>query len=288
LEKDFFKKCWKIIISKDLKLTIFIFLTQFNLWLTVKSIKKKNMKKILVIILAFNQAQLRTGRMVISLNANYNQNSGKQNDTVFDLVQNYKNVNEQNSSYKQLNAVLNFGYFISNNIVVGLTGNYQYMNNNIENNSTYNNNSSKQNYKQFSKTLSGGIYARYYKMIGASKFAAFAELKGLYLQGNSTNSNNRTNYPNPPENSENNTKLTGFNVGIRPGITYFINDKFGIETSFGNLFYQSSNSKNYIDGKATGNGKTDGISASLSLSTLYFGVSYYFGGKKEVKPEPIK
>ena len=250
------------------------------------------MKKILVIILAFafytNQAQLRKGRMVISLSANYNQNSSVSNDTIVDVGQTSKTIQDQNYSVKNLNTGLNFGYFISNNLVVGIVGSFQY--NGYSNAYIFTNNGSinKSNNKQTYISYSSGVYMRYYKIIGKSNFAFFSEINGSYIWGNSLEKSVYGNLPNPDQTSEKKGKTIGYLVGFKPGITYFINDKFGIEASFGNINYRIQNTKYTRNGIASGNDRTNGTNASLSLSTLYFGVSYYFGEKKEVKPEPIK
>jgi hypothetical protein len=250
------------------------------------------MKKILVIFLVFanyfSQAQLRKGRMVISLNANYNQNSSVSNDTIVEVGQPSKTIQDQNYIGKNLNAGLNFGYFISNKFVVGIVGSFQYSS--YINDYTNSNNSSiyKSNNKQTYNLYSSGVYMRYYKMIGKSNFAFFSELNGSYIWGNSLNQYVNATSPNPDQITDKKGKTTGYLVGFKPGITYFINDKFGIEASFGNINYRLQNTKYTKSGIASGNDKTAGTNVSLSLSTLYLGVSYYFGGKKEVNTEPIK
>ena len=81
---------------------------------------------------------------------------------------------------------------------------------------------------------------------------------------------------------------TIFNVGLTPGIVYFITNKIGIETSIGLIGYSVQDYKNFIDDRQTGGGNTSAFNVNFSMSTLYLGLNFYFGGNKDESKQVTK
>ena len=243
------------------------------------------MKKLILITAALcfylnTQAQLQKGRMLLGFNFNYFQNSQNNhsvNDTLLSGINSYKN------NYKTLNATLNFGYFVTNHVAIGLTGQnsygyYLYVSKNGTG-LTYSENDN----KQINNLCSGGAFVRFYQMLGKSRFAFFTEVRALYQNGASNETTTYIRNSMPDQVTKAKITTTGFLGGIRPGVTYFINTHFGIEATLGNFSYNIQNAKNFQEGKLTSTSKTNTVIANVSITSFFIGLSYYFGGKKESK-----
>lgn len=64
-----------------------------------------------------------------------------------------------------------------------------------------------------------------------------------------------------------------FFIGFTPGITYFLNNNLALESALGSFGYRKSET-DYSDSERTQ--KTNSFNANIDLSSIYFGVSYYF------------
>jgi hypothetical protein len=226
-------------------------------------------------------AQLSKGIMLIGGSINYSQSQFTSSDT----SANRNTQTIKNSSYS---GVVRYGYFVSSKFMVGIYGGYQgsvYDNEAKDLNSAYYYLSTN---KTTSKTYSGGVFLRYYKMIYKNKFAVFGQLSTGYSNGNGTQHSSYINYNNTNSTQDNNSKISGFILGFTPGIVYFLTNKFGIETTFGNFGYNVQQTKNYNKGNFIGETKNQYSNASLSLSNISLGVYYYFGGKKDNDPAAQK
>jgi hypothetical protein len=173
------------------------------------------------------------------------------------------------------NVNLNIGYFLSNNFAIGgIVGFGKNVNTHDNNYITADRNIQIITTQNFST----GVFARYNHMIKQSKFGLFIQLNNTYSIGKQEDEN--THYS--PYFSQNTTLTKGknhaFKIGLTPGLMYFITNRLSIETSIGDLSYNSSVSRDIplelqID-------KQSQFNADFSMATVYFGLTFYLGGKK--------
>jgi len=184
------------------------------------------------------------------------------------------------TSYKSENNTVgfsiapNYGYFIKDNFAIGATINFGVSNS--TQNTSY---TSPITYTNKSNTLSYGIggFANYYVNITDNfKFYFNGGVNYLYSTQNTKHSNNDPYYfysPRNPENQEIQTNAISFSIA--PGLVYFVTPKLGIQTTFGNINYNYSSSKN----KSLLHDNHTNISsygANLNPSTFSLGLNYYF------------
>ncbi|MFD2914391.1 outer membrane beta-barrel protein [Psychroserpens luteus] len=101
-----------------------------------------------------------------------------------------------------------------------------------------------------------GVFGRYY-FTPAKQFSIFGELGANYETSKL-------------EQGPNELKNDGFNIGLAPGISYFVSDCFALEASFGVLNYATN--EDDIDGAES----TDTFSFGLDLTDINFGIVYKF------------
>ncbi|MCL9807830.1 outer membrane protein [Flavobacterium luminosum] len=148
-----------------------------------------------------------------------------------------------------------FGYFVSENIAVGVG--LGFGNSQIKANSN--------NQKIENKTTSFGAFGRYY--LKTSKFAPFAELNVNYAN---TNTEYVRFLGQVAPIGVNSPDIITFSANVAPGFNYFISDNFALETSVGIIGY--SNSKMDVSGA-----KADsGFNIGLDLTNINFGLVYKF------------
>lgn len=135
-----------------------------------------------------------------------------------------------------------YGYFISDKIVVG--GKLSLGQNKTTDSIVVENNS----------VFSAGVFTRYYTS-PKSRFSLFGHL--------GFNFNTQT---------ENISKsnVNGFDLGLSPGISYFLSDKLAIEATFGQLGFETS--KPDVAGAVS----TNTVNFDLNLSNIGFGLIYKF------------
>lgn len=170
---------------------------------------------------------------------------------------NQQESSSENSS-NSLTLAPSFGYALKNDIVIGAA--LQYTHQKGKSTTTgFNPNSSSTSTTQFV-----GItpYIRGYKGIGKQL--------SLYLQGEASYNRFWINQQNN-ETETNDQNGNNLFIGIRPGITYFLNKKLAIESTFGSLGYR------YGEGKSDQSySKSNSFSLDLNPSNLFFGIAYYF------------
>ncbi|WP_330442069.1 porin family protein [Flavobacterium sp. C4GT6] len=137
------------------------------------------------------------------------------------------------------------GYFVSENIAVGLSLGYTSTKDEAPNREDI-------KYSEFGI----GAFGRYY-FTPANKFSLFGQLgvgyqNGKYEQGSTE------------------VKSDGFNVAVAPGINYFVSEHFALEATFGILSY--STSKPDFDGAES----TDNFDFGVNLDNINFGIVYKF------------
>lgn len=147
-----------------------------------------------------------------------------------------------------------FGYFVSDNIAIGLG--LGFGNSKIEANNS--------DEKVENKTTSFGAFGRYY--VKTSKFAPFAELNVNYA----TTSTEYAKFMGQLIPFGDGTDINTLSVNVAPGFNYFFSDNFAIETSVGILGYSSS--KADVDGAEA----DSGFNIGLNFSNINFGLIYKF------------
>ncbi|QRM90501.1 outer membrane beta-barrel protein [Lacinutrix sp. WUR7] len=133
------------------------------------------------------------------------------------------------------------GYFVSDNIAVGVKLGYTSWKGDNDGTDTVDANE-----------FAGGVFGRYY-MTPANQFSLFAELGVDYTSSDDKLAD---------------LKSDGVSAGFAPGISYFVSDKFAIEASFGILGY--STEKADFDGAES----TDNFNFGLNFSNINFGIVY--------------
>ncbi|PTX64127.1 hypothetical protein C8N46_101738 [Kordia periserrulae] len=161
----------------------------------------------------------------------------------------------QNQEIKNFGISFNpsYSYAVSDNLFLGLGAGIGFNSRDIELNGMDAGENTTNSFSIFP-------FVRYYKGVG-KRF-------GFFLQGETRYRHSKAEVDNA-----NPRKTNTFFVGVRPGIVFMLSDNFGLEATFGDLGYTSSN----VDDEATGT-ETDFNNFGLSLNStnLFFGLSYYF------------
>ena len=155
------------------------------------------------------------------------------------------------TSFSNSNIILNGGYFISNNITIGLNAGYAYSSFNVADETEY---------------LIAGIYLKLFKGIG-KKTALNLTTSFDYLNGYFTESSLFSGRPNVESDFET------FRITIAPGLTYFISKKLAFEVSLGGLSFRSNKIESGNELGSTFRDNSFGV--SLSLSQVNLGVNIY-------------
>lgn len=221
-------------------------------------------------------AQINKGRMMLGGSFNIQNNSNTSKDSLSG------GFYDQNSISKSTNVALRYGYFIADGFMVGVFGGLGNSSFNTKN--TYNvpgsvPNPNPEQSKNTSNLFSAGVFTRYYKMIGQSKFAVFGELAASAGKGKSKITYESNGVALPKQGSEGTS--TAFSAIIRPGLTYFFTNKIAAEASFGNFGYsRSKNDYKDSDGSFMRSQTSSGFTSNLnfSLSNISLGINFYFGG----------
>lgn len=169
------------------------------------------------------------------------------------------------SKYLNLSVLPKYGWFIKDNLEVGINLNIGYLNYSTDyKDSGYSNNSEDRTY-----TYGLGFFAKKYYTVGDKlKFFINGSLAYDYLiiENNQITTNSLS------VNSQ--TMSNVFMIDITPGLVYFVTPKLGLEASFGQINYSFSNSTQKNDPSFKGSNNKFGI--NLNASSLYFGLKYYY------------
>ncbi|UZR95298.1 outer membrane beta-barrel protein [Chondrinema litorale] len=154
-----------------------------------------------------------------------------------------------------------FGFFIKDNISLSAGLGYNY----LKNISEYpdDEGTTKETFKNKSFTFT--INSRFHKSVTDNFY--------LFLQPSASVSIGNRQYE---QHEDEGTKYYTFSLGISPGLLFMINEKFGIESTFGFLGYTKSKNKPYDDSQTLPNSENNNLNFNLSPSTLQFGFRYYF------------
>jgi hypothetical protein len=224
-----------------------------------------------VLLSATGFSQINKGRSMIGLGFSHNSNTQKSGDTT--------GLNRQTDINKSFNSNIRFGHFVSDGVMIGVFGGYT--------NSTYATEvqwtggpATSSSSKQLYDGLSAGVFTRYYKMIGTSRFAVFGEFSAQYWGGTERSTTTVKTASTITSYRGNRRKNQGFNAMIKPGLTYFATPKIAVEATFGNVGYGYNKRTTFTDKKEKLHETTNsGISTALnfSLQNVALGINFYFG-----------
>lgn len=153
------------------------------------------------------------------------------------------------------------GYFVADNLAVGLSLGYSATKNTYT--SSFANSLSD---LDPNTTFRGGAYVQYYKML-TDQFGLVGTFGGGYQYNRNINV-----YGPVGSMSSNETKQKGYYANLTPGIIYFPIPKLGISATVGSLAYSRLK-----ETPTSGEPVTTNFGASFGLSQLQFGGTYYFG-----------
>ncbi len=161
----------------------------------------------------------------------------------------YSSVKTGDIKSDQFNVTPRVGYFITNNFVIGAQLGFA-----SGKDTNYNALGGLDETKRTG--FQAGAFARYYST-PANAFSFFGQLSAAY---------NATKY----ESGGFESKINGFDLGVSPGISYFVSDHIALETTFGFLGYGTR--KPDADGAES----TNSFDLNLDLSNVTFGIVYKF------------
>jgi opacity protein-like surface antigen len=222
----------------------------------------------LIAIAIFAKAQIAKGKHMIGCNFNFS----KSKTQTFDSS-GTRPMSEEISTNTGYN--LRYGYLITDHIMIGLSASLN-TNNSLTELTNYAGYVSV--YDRHSNLFSAGMFARYYKMLGKSKFSAFGQLGVNYNQGES-----KSRYIYTGSVSESNDKNSGISGSLNLGLNYFLTKNIALETSLANIDftnYKMSSSSNGIKNREQTTFQFTS-NTIFSLSSLNIGINFYFGGKKK-------
>ncbi len=214
------------------------------------------------------QAQsIPAGTVSLGGNIGYSRNTSK-----------YSSTGSNNTTYttesstSQFSLAPSVGYFVADNLAIGLTLSYQAYS------KPYNTYtpapSTVRAQLDPTTTFRIGAYAQYYKML-SEQFGFVGTLGGGYQTVRDyayTNNNNNSLI------SE--SKASGYYAGLTPSIVFFPIPKLGLTASIGSLSFDHLNYDYPTNQGNTPNGYEDSensFGASFGLSQLQFGGTWYFG-----------
>ncbi|WP_345113415.1 hypothetical protein [Hymenobacter algoricola] len=165
------------------------------------------------------------------------------------------------------------GFFIADNLVVGLNAGLSSGKNNysqdmytspgiIQTSAT----------KETLKRLSFGPFVRYYHMVG-EKAGFYGQLSGGYQRSTEETTGD------PPFFVSRTTKGSGGYASILPGFVYFPTAKLGLELTLGSLSYTKITSTSQVLAPARSEGKStsSNFAANFGLQNLTLGASFHLG-----------
>ncbi|MDQ7916716.1 outer membrane beta-barrel protein [Mesonia sp. MT50] len=147
------------------------------------------------------------------------------------------------SKENSFNISPRFGYFVNERIAVGAQAGYS--NQKVEDSNGFD--------VVDNSTFTVGVFGRYYFM-PAQRFSFFGELGLGYGTTKDINDN----------------KVNGINVGVAPGLSYFVSKHFALEATFGILGYNS------VKRDASGAEATKSFDFGVNMDDINLGLIYKF------------
>lgn len=215
---------------------------QFKITLINLKMKKILLSAAAVIAFAFNaQAQETTGVTGFS-----------EGDVFMTGSVGFGTTKNGDNKSDQFNISPKAGYFVTSNIAIGAQIGYTSTTTSVENPL------GPGSVDQDTDSFSVGAFGRYY-FTPARNFSFFGQLGVDYVT-------NKTEVEGLPGESKDN----GFNIGLAPGVSYFVSEHIAFEATFGFLGYNTS--KPDFDGAES----TDSFNIGFDLTNINFGIVYKF------------
>ncbi len=174
-------------------------------------------------------------------------------------------------STSNFSIIPNVSYFLSDRFAVGLELGYSRLSSEVVDVTSSG--------TITTKTVTGGLglspFVRYYIPLG-QKFYFYGQGGFGFTSGKIENTiTTFSSFFNRTTEVKTESDLSAFNVGFRPGVTYFFTDRFALDASFGLLNFSNSTTK-------LGNSETKNSELNFNIipSSLTFGLSYRFGAGK--------
>ena len=229
------------------------------------------MKKTIIILLSFlffskANAQILKGSIPLAGSVSFNNNSNSWKDTLQSLTTN-------NLTYSVAPTI---GYFITNNLAVGLGISYSYSKSLWEEHDGASNSIKK---ITISDNLQFAPYLSYYIHLSDK---AYVSINGSVGYTMPLSYDNKTEYYSTTGTTvTENKKVNSYsiNANLAPGVLYFINNKFALKGSIGSLYYNYYHSQNNnVSYSNYQNSTTSGL--NFNLSGVSLGVQYFLVRKK--------
>jgi len=177
-------------------------------------------------------------------------------------------------NYMNLNGGINVGYFVVSGLALGLQYDVRY---NMQQSKQWGNSTETKDVRTTVDNIPG-IFARYYLIPPPSKVGLFLNLGAGYLvrKGQDAITTEPRFTPDPPPME---TRGSGYNINLSPGLVYFIKPTIGIEARLGSVGYSSVYSEDRISGQKIYHRQENYFTADFGISSIFLGASVYFGEK---------
>jgi hypothetical protein len=230
---------------------------------------KKTLIAIFLLLGIHSFAQLNKNRVMVNGRGNFYTDKRERDANLNNVpLHNIEKVSEGNVN-------LNVGYFLSDNFAIG--GTFGFGKKIDSRNETFN--VGDHTVRDITtQNFSAGVFARYNHMIKESKFGLFFQLSHIYEVGKMDNISTQFYNNGTPYSTVNQEKTHGFKTGLTPGLMYYITNRCSIEGSIGDLSFNYKITKDTplaLDVR-----KESTFNADFSMATVYFGLTFYLGGKK--------
>ncbi|MBL7934170.1 MAG: outer membrane beta-barrel protein [Bacteroidia bacterium] len=236
--------------------------------------KKQIIISTLILTSGILSAQTSKGNFMLGGNIGHNFNETTNQDTSMAR----RRSQTANSSFA---GSVSGGYFIKDNIAVGIVLGYSSNSSTFENEGITGNQPYTGKDSYHSNMISAGAFFRQYKMLGQSRFGLFYQVSGTYGVGD-WNQTQKSQSGNNVVELNYSGKSSQLALNLNPGITYFVTNRIGLEATLGYIGYSSQSGNNNRSTGFQSDTKTRQLNANFSLSSLSLGVRVYLGKKKEV------
>lgn len=231
----------------------------------------KNTLTIVALVLGTGTAIAQTtkGNLMFGANINYGFNRIVVNDTLgLDL--------ENSGSSSAFGTGLTAGYFVRDNIAVGVLLGYTHNKSRYEETRTNGLQLVSTVDENKSTVMSAGFFFRQYKTLKQSKFALFYQVSGSVGFGELNY--NRQNFSNGAQFEMSRTgKTSQFNLVVNPGLTYFVTNRIGIEAGFGQIGYFLQKGDSNPGSGFSAETTSSQLITNFSMSSLSLGFRVYLG-----------
>ncbi|MBA3901179.1 MAG: outer membrane beta-barrel protein [Bacteroidetes bacterium] len=173
-------------------------------------------------------------------------------------------LEKSSSNSQNFNSQVFGGYFIKDNLAIGLGAGYglQKSSNEANNHTSVNT----------SNRISFMPFTRYYKMVN-DNFGIFAQAQLGFIAGSSKSQQDSPGVHNLNPQS----KFTTLNLTVSPGVCYFLTNKFSLEGSFGGIGYNTTNTKTSGEFNSKSTSTSNDVFFNFNFSGIGLGLVYYWG-----------